>query len=100
MDKFHTFNIDNKYLQLIKSGEKRSEVRRYYLPVEGQRIGLINNDTDKIELVIKIGMILDLSLLEQEELDIVLDEAKVDSEFRKFYPCKYLYQITEIETVH
>ena len=34
MFKLHTFNIDKKWLDLIKSGEKKSEIRKYYLPLE------------------------------------------------------------------
>ena len=44
--KMHTFNIDKKWLDLIKSGEKKSEIRRYYLPLEGKKVGLMNNDKD------------------------------------------------------
>lgn len=100
MFKLHTFNIDKKWLDLIKSGEKKSEIRRYYLPLEGKKVGLVNNDTDKIELIITIGMILDLTVLDEEDKDIVFEEAKIDEEFRKYYPCNYLYTIKKVEKVH
>jgi hypothetical protein len=100
MFKLHTFNIDKKWLDLIKSGEKKSEIRRYYLPLEGKKVGLVNNDTDKIELIITIGMILDLTVLDEEDKDIIFEEAKIDEEFRKYYPCNYLYTIKKVETVH
>ena len=100
MFKMHTFNIDKKWLDLIKSGEKKSEIRRYLLPLEGQRVGLVNNDTGNIELIITIGIIIDLKILEEEDLDIIFEEAKIDEEFRKHYPCNYLYTIKKVETVH
>ena len=56
----HTFNIDKKWLELIKSGKKKSEIRRYHVPLEGKKVGLVNNDTGKIEVIITIGIILDL----------------------------------------
>ena len=100
MFKMHTFNIDKKWLDLIKSGEKKSEIRRYLLPLEGQRVGLVNNDTGNIELIITIGIIIDLKILEEEDLDLIFEEAKIDEEFRKYYPCNYLYTIKKVETVH
>ena len=42
---FHVFNIDDKWLKMILNGEKRSEVRRYCLPLEGKKVGLMNNNT-------------------------------------------------------
>ena len=98
--KFHTFNIDSKWLKLIKSGEKKSEIRRYYLPLENKKVGLINNDTDKIELIITIGMVLDLKGLDEEDLELIFEEAKIDEDFRKYYPCNYLYTIKKVEIVH
>ena len=98
--KMHTFNIDKKWLDLIKSGEKKSEIRKYLLPLEGQRVGLVNNDTGNIELIITIGIIIDLQVLEEEDLELIFEEAKIDDEFRKFYPCNYLYTIKKVETVH
>ena len=100
MFKMHTFNIDKKWLDLIKSGEKKSEIRKYLLPLEGQRVGLVNNDTGNIELIITIGIIIDLKILEEEDLDLIFEEAKIDEEFRKYYPCNYLYTIKKVETVH
>jgi len=100
MFKMHTFNIDKKWLDLIKSGEKKSEIRKYLLPLEGQRVGLVNNDTGNIELIITIGIIIDLQVLEEEDLELIFEEAKIDDEFRKFYPCNYLYTIKKVETVH
>jgi ASC-1-like (ASCH) protein len=98
--KMHTFNIDKKWLDLIKSGEKKSEIRKYLLPLEGQRVGLVNNDSGNIELIITIGIIIDLQVLEEEDLELIFEEAKIDDEFRKFYPCNYLYTIKKVETVH
>ena len=100
MFKLHTFNIDKKWLDLIKSGEKKSEIRRYYLPLEGKKVGLINNDTDKVELIMTIGLVLDLTSLDEDDLELIFEEAKIDEEFRKYYPCNYLYTIKKVETVH
>jgi len=97
---FHVFNIDDKWLKMILNGEKRSEVRRYCLPLEGKKVGLMNNDTNKIEAIITIGIILDLRDLEEDDKELLLSEAKVDNEFRKYYPCNYLYQIKQVERVH
>lgn len=44
---FHVFNIDDKWLKMILNGEKKSEIRRYCLPLEGKKVGLINNNTNK-----------------------------------------------------
>ena len=60
----------------------------------------MNNDTDKIELIITIGMVLDLKGLEEEDLELIFKEAHIDEEFRKYYPCNYLYTIKKVETVH
>ena len=86
---FHTFNIDDKWLKMILNGEKKSEIRRYCLPLEGKKVGLMSNNTNKIEAIITIGIILDLRDLEED-----------DKEFRKYYPCNYLYQIKQVERVH
>tara|TARA_X000001382_G_scaffold26260_1_gene16740 strand:+ start:2635 stop:2943 length:309 start_codon:yes stop_codon:yes gene_type:complete len=97
---FHVFNIDDKWLKMILSGEKKSEIRRYALPLEGKEVGLMNNSTDRIEAIITIGMILDLRGLEEEDIDMILSEAKIDNAFRKHYPCNYLYTIKAVKRVH
>ena len=58
------------------------------------------NLLDKIELIITIGMILDLTVLDEEDKDIIFEEAKIDEEFKKYYPCNYLYTIKKVENVH
>ena len=85
---------------MILNGEKKSEIRRYCLPLEGKKVGLINNNTNKIEAIITIGIILDLRDLEEDDKELLLSEAKVDNEFIKYYPCNYLYQIKQVERVH
>lgn len=94
------FKILPEYLKLIKSGEKTAEVRRYYKELEGKDVGLINTETNKLELIITIGQILNLKYLTEDELDMMLDEAKVSQEFRDSYPCNYMYLITGIKTIH
>ena len=46
------------------------------------------------------GQKMNLRALEPEDLDLIFEEAKIDDEFRKFYPCNYLYTIKKVETVH
>jgi hypothetical protein len=41
-----------------------------------------------------------LTVLEEEDLDLILEEAQIDEKFRKYYPCNYLYTIKQVETVH
>ena len=94
------FQILPEYLNKIKSGEKTAEVRRYYKEVEGKDVGLVNTETGKLELVITIGQILNLKYLTEDELELMLDEAKVSEEFRQSYPCNYMYMITGIKTIH
>ena len=97
---FHVFNIDNKWLKMILSGEKRSEIRQYALPLEGKEVGLLNNSTKKLEAIATIGMILDLRGLEEEDIDMILSEAKIDEKFKNSYPCNYLYQIKNVKRIH
>ena len=94
------FKILPEYLKLIKSGEKTAEVRRYYKELEGKDVGLVNTETNKLELIITIGQILNLKYLTEDELEMMLDEAKVSQEFRESYPCNYMYLITGIKTIH
>lgn len=94
------FKILPEYLKLIKSGEKTAEVRRYYKELEGKDVGLINTETNKLELIITIGQILNLKYLTEDELEMMLDEAKVSQEFRESYPCNYMYLITGTKTIH
>ena len=94
------FKILPEYLKLIKSGEKTAEVRRYYKELEGKDVGLVNTETNKLELIITIGQILNLKFLTDDELDLMLDEAKVSEEFRESYPCNYMYLITGTKTIH
>ena len=64
----HSFNLDPNELKLIKNNSKKSIVKRFYLPLEKKEIGLINSDTDRIEIVIKVGMILDLTQMHPDDL--------------------------------
>ena len=57
-------------------------------------------ETDKVELIITIGIIIDLKALDEEDLELIFEEAKIDEKFRKYYPCNYLYTIKKVETVH
>jgi len=94
------FKILPEYLKLIKSGEKKAEVRRYFKNLEGKDVGLVNTETNKLELIITIGQIFNLQYLNEDELDMMLDEAKVSEEFRASYPCNFMYTITGTKTIH
>ncbi len=89
----HSFNLDPDELKLIKNNSKKSIVKRFYLPLEKKEIGLVNTDTNRIELVIKVGMILDLTEMHPEDLELIYEDANITEEFRKYYPCNYLYTI-------
>ena len=89
-----------EYLKLIKSGEKKAEIRQWYKNLEGQDVGLVNVHTGKLELIITIGQILNLKYLTEDELDLMLDEAKVSQEFRDSYPCNFMYMITGTKIIH
>ena len=56
----HTFNVSPEIIEKIKSGKKRNALKSYYINAEGKHIGLMNSETDRIDLVIKVGQILDL----------------------------------------
>ena len=99
-ERVYLVEIFSNDLNLIKSGEKQAEIRQWYKDLEGQDVGLINVETNKLELIITIGQVLNLKYLTEEERDLVLDEAKVDEEFRSVYPCNYLYTITGTKTIH
>jgi len=91
IDLDNTFNMDKKEIEQIKNKTKKSIVKSFYIPIEKKEIGVVNVDTDKIELVVNVNMILDLKNLEKSDLDLVFEEANITEEFRKYYPCNYLY---------
>lgn len=98
------FNIEPKYLKLIKEKKKSFEIRKNYFPdLYDQMVGLRNIDTNKIELVIRVGEIIslkDLEFLNEDAVEEILEQACVTKEFREKYPCNYAYEIKSIITVH
>ena len=92
--------VQQRFLDLIKSGEKKAEVRKWFINLTGQYVELKCLETNKIEMVVKIGQIWDLRNLPEDELELILDEAKVPEDFRYEYPCNWLYMLTEVHNVH
>ena len=44
-------------------------------------------------------MILDLTNMHPEDLELIFDEANITNEFRKYYPCNYLYTVDSWQPV-
>ncbi len=95
----HTFNVSPEIIEKIKSGKKRNALKSYYINAEGKHIGLMNSETDKIDLVIKVGQILDLTILTRDEKDIIMDEENISEELRPYFACNYMYTIDSFETI-
>lgn len=95
----HTFNVSPEIIEKIKSGKKRNALKSYYIKAEGKHIGLMNSETDKIDLVIKVGQILDLTILTKDEKDIIMDEENIAEELRPYFACNYMYTIDSFETI-
>lgn len=95
----HTFNVSPEIIEKIKSGKKRNALKSYYINAEGKYIGLMNSETDKIDLVIKVGQILDLTILTRDEKDIIMDEENISEELRPYFACNYMYTIDSFETI-
>ena len=86
---------------MIKSGEKRLEVRKWFNPkIIGKDIGLKVEESGKIEGYVKFTEVEDLNILTEDEKDTVLDLAKVPHDFREEYPCNYVYVIGEFNGLH
>jgi hypothetical protein len=87
-------------IEKIKDGDKKADVREFYKDLEDKDVGLVNVETNKLELVITIGQVLSLKYLTEDEKDLMLDEAKVSQVYRDNYECNYMYLITDTKTVH
>ena len=96
---FHTFHVSPDIIKNIKEGKKKNALKSYYVPVEGKQIGLINSDTDKIDLVIKVGQILDLTILSREDKQTIMEEENIEESLRPFFSCNYMYTIDSFETI-
>ena len=96
---FHTFHVSPDIIKNIKEGKKKNALKGYYVPVEGKQIGLINSDTDKIDLVIKVGQILDLTILSREDKQTIMEEENIEESLRPFISCNYMYTIDSFETI-
>jgi len=98
-DKIYSFNVDPKYIKQIKDGTKKNALKGYYIPVENKRVLLVNSETDKVDLVIKVGHIFDLTILTKEEKEIIMDENNIAEELRPYFACNYMYTIDKIEII-
>lgn len=96
---FHTFNVSPEIIKSIKEGKKKNALKGYYVPVEGKQLGLINSDTDRIDLVIKVGQILDLTILSREDKQVIMDEENIEESLRPYFACNYMYTIDSFETI-
>ena len=96
---FHTFHVSPEIIKNIKEGKKKNALKGYYVPVEGKQMGLINSDTDKIDLVIKVGQILDLTILSREDKEIIMSEENIEESLRPYFSCNYMYQIESFENI-
>ena len=93
--------IERRFFDLIKSGEKQIEVRKWFRPeLVGKEVGLKLLDTNKVEGVVTIADVEDLTMLTEDDKDQVLDIAKVPYEFRESYPCDYAYLIKDFKNIH
>jgi NACalpha-BTF3-like transcription factor len=91
IDTDNTFNMDPADIKLIVDKTKKSIVKSFYIPIEQKEIGIVNTDTNKIEIVVKVNMILDLKDMHKDDLELVYEEANITEQFKKYYPCNYLY---------
>ena len=96
---FHTFHVSPDIIKNIKEGKKKNALKSYYVPVEGKQIGLINSDTDKIDLVIKVGQILDLTILSREDKQTIMEEENIEEGLRPYFACNYMYTIDSFENI-
>jgi hypothetical protein len=83
---FHTFNVSPEIIKSIKEGKKKNALKGYYVPVEGKQIGLINSDTDKIDLG-------------REDKDVIMDEENIEESLRPYFACNYMYTIDSFENI-
>ena len=95
----HCFNVSPDVIKRIKDGKKKNALKDFFVPVEGKNIGLMNSQTDRIELVIKVGKILDLTILSQEDKEIIMEEEKIPEELRPYFSPNFLYTIESFETI-
>ena len=95
----HCFNCSPDVINRIKAGTKRNALKDFFVPVEGRRVGIMDNDTGRISLVIKVGKILDLTILSQEDKDIIMDEEGIDESLRPYWSPNFMYIIESFETI-
>ena len=95
----HCFNVSPDVIQRIKDGKKKNALKDYFIPVEGKQIGLVNSQTDKIELVIKVGKILDLTILSQEDKEIIKEEEGIPEQLRPYFSPNFMYTIESFENI-
>ena len=95
----HCFNASADVIKRIKAGTKRNALKDYFIEVTGRHVGIMNSDTGRVELVVKIGKILDLTILSQEDKEIIMEEEKIPEELRPYFSPNFLYTIESFETI-
>ncbi len=95
----HCFNCSTDVIKKIKAGTKRNALKDYFLPLEGKRVGIVNSETGRIALVIKVGKILDLTILSQEDKEVIKEEEGIPEELRPYFSPNFMYTIESFETI-
>ena len=95
----HCFNASADVIKRIKAGTKRNALKDYFIEVTGRRVGIMNSDTGRVELVVKIGKILDLTILSNEDKEVIMEEEKIPVELRPYFSPNFLYIIESFETI-
>lgn len=87
---------NSNYLKLIKEGFKRAEIRSRYKDLTGQYVGFKLPKDKRLQLIVKIGLVIDLQNLEEDEKQMIYDEAYIDERLRNSKDLKYCYVINEV----
>lgn len=85
-----------KYLQLIKDGKKRAEIKTVYKDLSGQLVGLVTPNDNKIKLIVRIDNVYDIRNVEDEYKELLFEETGVDLSLRNNHKCNYIYTFKEI----
>ena len=95
----HCFNCSPDVIKRIKAGTKRNALKDYFIQVEGKHVGIINSETGRVALVIKVGKILDLTILSQEDKEVIKEEEGIPEELRPYFSPNFMYTIESFETI-
>jgi len=95
----HCFNASPDVIKKIKAGTKRNALKDFFIPVEGKHVGIVDNETGRVALVIKVGKILDLTILSQEDKEIIKEEEGIPMELRPYFSPNFMYTIESFENI-